>query len=184
MRWHLCDPHGTSTRTTDADDLFWARRRFAPIPKGWRVISDASYQTPAYQAKPELIELCSRCRRLPAEIGYAQCGTCRAAKRENYQKAKGIRGKNAKSETRAASMREFHAQEAPEKKEARRELLRLASIARHERNTAKRRASEARILRGIKQRREGQTAAARRERRRPMELEYQARYRAKRKQSH
>jgi hypothetical protein len=171
MRWHLCNPLGESERTTDADDLFWARRRFAPIQKGWHVISDASYQTPAYKVKPELIELCSRCRRLPAEIGYAQCGTCRAAKREAY-KPRGIRGKNAKSPTRAESIRRFHDNETPEQKEARRERLRLAAIAHQERKLAKRRAAEKNILRGIAQRRAGRTAAAKQERSRPAELAY------------
>ena len=44
MLWHLCDPHGVSQRTTHADSEFWAKRRLVPLPKGWFVVSDASYQ--------------------------------------------------------------------------------------------------------------------------------------------
>jgi hypothetical protein len=177
-KWHLTNPLGQSERTTDADDLFWAKRRFAPIPKGWHVISDASYQTPAYQVKPELIDLCSKCLRYPAEPGYAQCTTCKTAKREAY-KPRGTRGKNAKSATRAESLRRFHDQESPEQKEARRERLRLAALAHQERKLAKRRAAEKNILRGIEQRRAGRNDAAARERNRPAELKY---HRARRAQ--
>jgi len=180
-KWHLTNPLGQSERTTDAETLFWAKRRLAPLPKGWHVISDASYRTPAYQVKPELIDLCSKCLRYPAEPGYAQCTTCKTAKREAY-KPRGTRGKNAKSDTRSASLRRAYDNETPEQKEARRERLRLAAIAHQERKNARRRAAEKNILRGIEQRRAGQTAAAKRERRKPLEAEYQARYRTKRLQ--
>jgi hypothetical protein len=177
-KWHLTNPLGQSERTTDADDLFWAKRRFAPIPKGWHVISDASYRTPAYQVKPELIDLCSKCLRYPAEPGYAQCTTCKTAKREAY-KPRGTRGKNAKSDTRSASLRRAYDNETPEQKEARRERLRLAAIAHQERKNARRRAAEKNILRGIEQRRAGRNDAAARERNRPAELKY---HRARRAQ--
>jgi len=177
-KWHLTNPLGQSERTTDADSLFWAKRRLAPLPKGWHVISDASYRTPAYQVKPELIDLCSKCLRYPAEVGYAQCTTCKAAKREAY-KPKGTRGKNAKSATRSESLRRWHDNETPEQKEARRERLRLAALAHQERKNARRRAAEKNILRGIEQRRAGRNDAAARERNRPAELKY---HRARRAQ--
>jgi hypothetical protein len=179
MRWHLCNPLGVSERTTDAESLFWAKRRFAPIPKGWHVISDASYRTPAYQVKPELIDRCSKCNRNPAVEGMQQCHDCAAHKRNAYRKARGTRGKNAKSATRAESMRRYHDTETPEQKEARRERLRLAAIKYQERKLAKRRAAEKNILRGIEQRRAGRNAAAKRERNRPHELKY---HRARRAQ--
>jgi len=179
MKWHFVNPLGQSERTTDADDLFWAKRRLAPLPKGWHVISDASYRTPAYQVKPELIDLCSKCLRYPTEPGYAQCTTCKTAKREAFHKTKGTRGKNAKSATRSESMRRWHDNETPEQKEARRERLRLAALRHHERKLARRKAAEKNILRGIEQRRAGMNAAARRERKRPAELAY---HRARRAQ--
>ena len=84
--WHLCNPLGVSERVTEADSLFWAKRRFAPIPKGWLVISDASYRTPAYQVKPEVIELCSKCLRYPRVVGYNQCHDCASRKRNQYRR--------------------------------------------------------------------------------------------------
>jgi hypothetical protein len=177
-KWHLCNPLGQSERTTEAEDIFWAKRRFAPLPKGWHVISDASYLAPAYQVKPELIDLCSNCLRYPAEAGYAQCTTCKTAKREAY-KPKGTRGKNAKSATRSESLRRAYDNSTPEQKEARRERLRLAALAHQERKLAKRRAAEKNILRGIEQRRAGRNDAAARERNRPAELKYQRARRAK-----
>jgi hypothetical protein len=178
-KWHLCSPLGVSERTTDADDLFWAKRRFAPIPKGWHVISDASYRTPAYQVDPSLIDRCSKCNRNPAVEGTQQCHDCAAHKRNAYRKTKGIRGKNAKSDTRSASLRRAYDNETPEQKEARRERLRLAAIAYQERKLARRRAAEKNILRGIELRRAGRNDAAARERNRPAELKY---HRARRAQ--
>jgi hypothetical protein len=89
-KWHLTNPLGQSERTTDAETLFWARRRFAPIPKGWHVISDASYRTPAYQVKPDLIDRCSKCNRNPAVEGMQQCHDCAAHKRRAYRKQHGL----------------------------------------------------------------------------------------------
>ena len=86
MRWHLCNLLGVSERTTEADSLFWAKRRFAPIPKGWLVVSDASYRMPAYQVKPELLELCSTCLRHPRVVGYNQCHDCASKKRNEYRR--------------------------------------------------------------------------------------------------
>ena len=86
MRWHLCDPHGTSTRTTDAESLFWAKRRFAPIEKGHYVVSDASYRTPVYEVAPELIDLCGNCYRYPRVVGCRQCYICANAKRNAYRR--------------------------------------------------------------------------------------------------
>lgn len=85
-KWHLCSPLGVSERTTDADDLFWAKRRFAPIPKDWYVVSDASYRTPSYKVKPELVELCSKCLRYPRVVGYNQCYECASRKRNAYRR--------------------------------------------------------------------------------------------------
>ena len=44
MLWHLCDPHGVSQRTCEAESEFWAKRRFAPLKPEWFVCSDASYR--------------------------------------------------------------------------------------------------------------------------------------------
>jgi hypothetical protein len=43
-KWHLCTAPGVSVATCEADDLFWARRKFSPIPKGWFVVSDAVHR--------------------------------------------------------------------------------------------------------------------------------------------
>jgi len=153
MKWHLCNPLGQSERTTDADDLFWARRRFAPIPKGWYVCSDASYHTPAYQVDPSLIDRCSKCNRNPAVEGMQQCHDCAAHKRNAYRKAKGITGKNAKSETRAASLRRMYNNETPEAKEARRERMRKARNVDIRSRDGKMRARDASIRNGIARRR-------------------------------
>lgn len=90
IRWHLVNPMGVSERTTDAPDLFWAKRRFAPLPKGWSVVSHLSYVTPSYQVKPELIDRCSKCNRHPAVEGMQQCHDCAAHKRKAYRKQHGL----------------------------------------------------------------------------------------------
>ena len=89
-RWHLVNPMGVSERTTEADSEFWAKRRFAPIPKGWYVQSDASYRIPMYQVKPELLTVCSKCNRHPAVEGRNQCEACASHKRNAYRKQHGL----------------------------------------------------------------------------------------------
>lgn len=155
MRWHLCSPLGVSERTTDADDLFWAKRRFAPIPKGWHVISDASFKTPAYQVRPDLIDRCSKCNRNPAVEGMQQCHECAAHKRNAYRKHSARLGKNTKSATRSASMRRVYESETPEQKEARRERMREAAARNVDVRSrdGKQRARDASIRNGIERRR-------------------------------
>jgi len=86
IRWHLCNLNGQSTRIVEADSLFWAKRRLAPIPKGWMVISDASYRTPAYQVQPELVDICTTCERQPRVVGYRQCYDCANHNRNKYRR--------------------------------------------------------------------------------------------------
>jgi hypothetical protein len=86
IRWHLCTPLGVSERVVEAESLFWAKRRFAPIPKGWLVISDASYRTPAHQVAPELVDVCTKCLRHPRVVGYNQCYDCASHKRNGYRR--------------------------------------------------------------------------------------------------
>jgi hypothetical protein len=86
MRWHLCDYLGLSQRTTDAPDLFWARRKFAPIPKGYFVVSDASYRIP----RIETVILCSKCFRNLVSDGLVTCEPCRMTKRNAYRRMHGL----------------------------------------------------------------------------------------------
>lgn len=88
MLWRLCSPLGTSERTAEADDLFWAKRRFAPIPSGWFVVSDASYRIPCL--KVDAPQVCSKCLRHPVPDGLAQCEGCRKTKRNAYRKTHGL----------------------------------------------------------------------------------------------
>lgn len=85
-RWHLCNPIGVSERTTEADSEFWAKRRFAPIPKGWFVASDASYRLGF--SKSTLPDLCSKCVRHPVTDGLSKCETCRGYHRKQVARAK------------------------------------------------------------------------------------------------
>jgi hypothetical protein len=151
-KWHLCSPLGTSERTTEADSEFWAKRRFAPIPKGWYVQSDASYRIPMYQVKPELLTVCSKCNRHPAVEGRNQCEACASHKRNAYHKRT---GKNAKSDTRSSTLRQRFAQETPEAKEARRERMRKAAAGNVDVRSRDRkmRARDASIRNGIARRR-------------------------------
>jgi hypothetical protein len=82
-----------------------------------------------------------------------QCHDCAAHKRNAYRKTKGIRGRNAKSATRAESLRRFHDQESPEQKEARRERMRQARNVDIRSRDGKMRARDASIRNGIARRR-------------------------------
>ena len=149
-RWHLVNPLGQSERTTDADDLFWAKRRFAPIPKDWYVVSDASYHTPSYKVKPELVELCSKCLRYPAVQGMKQCGTCAERKREAYHK-QGTSGRSKVERYRAT--REAWKRDHPEEYEAyrRKQSERMAEV--RQRTRVSHKVRQANIARGIERRR-------------------------------
>lgn len=151
-KWHLMTPLATSERTCEAESEFWAKRKFAPIPKGWFVASDASYQVGWRQVKPELLTVCSKCNRHPAVEGRNQCEACAGHKRNAYHKRL---GKNAKSDTRSTSLRQRFAQETPQEKEARRERMRQAAAGNTDVRSrdGKMRARNASIQNGIARRR-------------------------------
>ena len=154
MKWHLCSPLGVSERTTEADSEFWAKRRFVPIPKGWFVCSDASYQMG--WTMPDAPEVCAKCFRNPPAPGMRKCETCRkrdkgTMERSNERKRAGIRGKNAKSGTRAKSLRQFYESETPEQKEARKAKLSRIALDTRSRE-AKERVRQQNIRDGITRR--------------------------------
>ena len=85
-RWHLVNPMGVSERTTEADSEFWAKRRFAPIPKGWFIASDASYRMG--WVKSEVPPMCTKCNRHPITDGKSKCEVCRGYHRNQVARAK------------------------------------------------------------------------------------------------
>ncbi len=148
---------GVSERTTEAESEFWAKRRFVPIPKGWFVASDASYQMG--WAKSEAPEVCAKCFRNPPAPGMKKCETCRkrdrgTMERSNERKRAGIRGKNATSETRAKSLRKFYAERTPEEREARKAKFReiMPKVAASRTPSAKERVRQLNIREGIARR--------------------------------
>ena len=179
-RWHLVNPMGVSERTTEADSEFWAKRRFVPIPKGWFVCSDASYQVGFRAVKPELLTVCSKCNRHPAVEGRNQCETCAAHKRNGYHRRKRV---NPDPTAYSEALRAGHAAMSEEAKAKKAERCRVARLAKLERDrkSAAFQLRQMSIKRGIEQRRAGRTAAAKRERRKPYDTEYNARKREERR---
>jgi hypothetical protein len=160
IRWHLCNLNGQSTRIVEADSLFWAKRRLAPIPKGWMVISDASYRTPAYQVAPELVDVCTKCLRHPRVVGYNQCYDCASHKRNGYRRKVTKKVDHLTLEQRKERWREARAKQHatitadPERVAKRSARLSAAQKARYEKERERYRMSrrQAYILAGIERR--------------------------------
>lgn len=151
MKWHLCNPMGVSERTTEADSEFWAKRRFVPIPKGWFVASDASYQMG--WRMPEVVELCAKCFRNPPAPGNKKCETCRKRDRVSSDKAN---AKRAPRKSNAVALRKYYAErETPEARERKAAKLRaiMPQVIARRNPKVRERQRQADILRGIERRR-------------------------------
>jgi len=151
VKWHLVNPMGVSERTTEADSEFWAKRRFAPIPKGWYVQSDASYRIPMYQVKPELLTVCSKCNRHPAVEGRNQCEACASHKRSAYHKRK---PQNLTPQERSDAARKGYEGMTDEAKARRSEKLKriMPQVCERRDPKVKEKVRQANIRRGIEQR--------------------------------
>jgi hypothetical protein len=88
MLWHLCDAHGVSQRTCEAEDAFWATRRLAPIPYGSYVCSDASYRLGFVQV--DVPPVCAKCFRNAPSEGYTKCEACRHQNRRAVARVKAV----------------------------------------------------------------------------------------------
>tara|TARA_R110000868_G_scaffold411189_1_gene702199 strand:+ start:1592 stop:2101 length:510 start_codon:yes stop_codon:yes gene_type:complete len=154
-KWHLCNPLGTSERTCEAESEFWAKRKFAPLPKGWFVASDCSYRIGWRGC--DIPTPCAKCFRNLPHGKSAYCEPCQLAKRREAHAALmrrgrgGRKGKNTQSPTRSASIRAFYDAETPQQKAERKaKMSRIALDTRS--RSARQRAINSTILNGIARR--------------------------------
>jgi hypothetical protein len=77
-RWHLLDPSGTVVATCEAESLFWATRRFAPLPTTRHcVVSAVSYGI-GYKAST-IGPRCVTCHVKEPPPGHKKCAPCQRA---------------------------------------------------------------------------------------------------------
>lgn len=77
-RWHLLDPSGNVVATCEAESLFWATRRFAPLPTTRHcVVSAVSYGI-GYKASI-IGPRCVTCHVKEPPPGHRKCAPCQRA---------------------------------------------------------------------------------------------------------